>query len=493
MKRTHVWENIYSGKTARHLRHTAKGGPVSDANHNESTTEIISRLEELPSIDDTLERPAHDGDTEAGALVPVRQTKLSDVAAVAGSYARERREGAGSYFRRHPKRMAVVIVLAIAAIFGLVMAGIRAADLPDEETVRTSARGRVLAPLYSGGYFGYDDPLTLASVEVGNRRHRDSAPENTSHDVSFGATAYAEADVTLSYRNQHVSAVKTATIGFAERQEGWVDAGTPTDEQVAFGALAGVDENKVLANIDQLLERADTDRADGERSLNEIYENAKLEVQLHSFAPVDQTDLMVIHCTSEQGIATYECTLTAEFTFLQANGLWELSTCTASQDAKTRSLELLEGTWEGSFQGQNVSTGNNCLAGSTYGMTLTVEGFDEVDGETVLNAHVSVVAHFHGPVEKSANYSSGDKKYADEALTCTLIGETGNKLVFEGALPERADGTVSIRLEVDGDSRITATVKTETSYEETSGWWVFETTEEKDVTYTDTYDLRRAE
>lgn len=467
---------------------------MSEATEREERiTEIITRFDELPMVDETLEQPAHEGSTEAGAIVPVRQTKLKDVAAVAGSYARERREGAGSYVRRHPKRIAVIIVLVIAAILGLVMAGLRAAKLPEDEFIRESARARVATPAYSGGYFGYDDPLALASVEVGGKRHLSQAPEGTEHDVSFGATSYAEADVTLSYRNQYVSAVKTATIGFAERREGWVDAGVPTNEQVAYAALTGVNEEKVLTNIDQLFEKADTSSDPEERSLTEIYADATLDVQMHSFAPVDQTDLIVIYCKSEQGVATYECVLTAEFTFLPAYGLWELTSASTTEGAKTRSLELLEGTWEGSFQTQQVSEGNNCLAGSSYAMNLVVDGFDEVGEKTILNAYVSVVAHFHEPPETSANYSNGDKKYMNEPISCTLIGELGNKLVFEGALPERADGTVSIRLEVDGDSRIVATVKTVHDYEVTSGILLWQTTEEKTVTYTDTYSLRRVE
>ena len=466
---------------------------TDDSISEERTTDIIVRLDELPGFDETLERPAVPEPADAGEIVPVRQTKLADVAAVAGSYARERREGAGSYLRRHPKRTAVVIVLLIVAVLAIVMAGIRASKLPEEEQIRTSARNRVETPAYSGGYYGYDDSLALASVEVGNRRHIDSAPEGTEHDVSFGATSYAEADVTLSYRNSYISAVKMATVGFAERQEGWVDAGVPTNEQVAYAALAGVSEEKVLSNIDLLLDEADTSDDPNERRLTEIYDGAALEVQMHSFSPVDQTDQMVIHCYSEQGVASYDCILTAEFSFLPAYGLWELTSASVTEGAKTRSLSLLEGTWEGSFQSQRVSTGNNCLAGSSYPMTLTVDSFEELGNKTILNAYVSVVAHFHEPPETSTNFSNGDKKYQNEALTCTLVGELGNKLVFEGALPERADGNVSIRLEVDGDSRITATVTTTHDYEVTSGILIWQTTEEKTVTYTDTYNLRRVD
>ena len=460
------------------------------SNRKERTTEIIARLEELPAIEDTLDRPAY-GDGEAGELVLAKQTKLSDVAAVAGSYARERREGVGSYIRRHPKRVVLGFVVLLVAIFAVVMAGMRASNLPSTDVVRESARERVQTPTYSGGFYGYDNPLALASVEVGNRRHLSSAPEGTAHDVSFGAMSYAEADVTLSYRNQNVSAVKTATIGFAERQEGWVDAGDPMNEQVAYAALTGVDEEKVLSNINLLFDRADTATDPGERTLQEIYYDAKLEVQAHSFDPVDQTDMLVIHCNSVQGVAEYDCVLTATFTFLPASGLWELSSATTTEGAKTRSLELLEGTWEGSFQSQRVSENNNCLAGSSYPMELVVDGFGEINGRTVLDAHVSVVAHFHPAPETSTDFSDGDKKFADEAITCTLVGEMGNKLVFEGALPEHADGTVSIRLEVDGADRITATVTTIHNYTESALFGLLQ--EEKSVTFTDTYSLRRTE
>ena len=459
----------------------------------ERTTEIIARLEELEPVDDTLEQPIADDDsTLAGAIVPVRETKLADVANVAGAYARERRKGAGSYIKQHPKRSALVIIVLIVAIFALVMAGIRASKLPSEEDVQASARARVETPDLSGGFFGFDDPLALASVEVGNRRHLSGAPEGTDHDTSFGATGYAEADVTLSYRNQYVSAVKTATLGFAEQQGSWVAAGEPMNEQVTYAALMGVNEEKVLSNIDQLLEKADTSDNSNERSLTEIYEGANLDVQVNSFDALGQTNLMIIQCTSEQGIATYNCVLTAEFTFLPAYGLWELTSASVTEGAKTRSLELLEGTWEGSFQNQNVNTGNNCLAASSYPMKLVVDGFDELDGKTVLNAHVTLLAHFHEPLSESKDYTSGDHKYSDEILTCTLVSEVGNKLVFEGSLPERTDNSVNIRFEVDGDSRITALVATTHRYTETTGILFWETTENKSVTYTDTYDLRRA-
>ena len=461
----------------------------------ETSTEIIAHLEEQEPVDDTLERPAASGDTVPEvAIVPTRQTKLADVANVAGAYARERREGAGSYLKRHPKGAALVAIALIVALCALVMAGIRASDLPSEETVRASARERVETPALSGGYYGYDDPLALASIEVGNRRHLSGAPEGTDHDTSFGATSYAEADVTLSYRNQYVAAVKTATLGFAERQGEWVAAGDPYNEQVAYAALSGVCEEKVLANIEYLYARADTSTDPSERSLQEIYADAALEVQVNSFDAVDQTNLVIIHCTSEEGAATYECLLTAEFSFVAANGMWELSSASATKDAKTRSLNLLEGNWEGSFQKQSVKSsdnGNNCLAASSYPMQLVVDGFEEVDGETALNAHVSLVAHFHEPPSASTDYSSGDKKLVDEPITCKLVDEAGNKLVFEGSLPERAGGTVDLRLEVDGDARITATVTTRHDYTEESWFGLIQ--EEKSVSYSDTYSLRHVD
>ena len=458
----------------------------------ERTTEIIARLEESEPVDDTLERPAsEDGSTAAGAIVPVRQTKLADVANVAGAYARERKQGIGAYIKRHPKSTALAIIVFVVAVFALVMAGIRASKLPSEEVVQASARERVETPALSGGYYGYDDPLALASVEVGNRRHLSGAPEGTDHDVSFGATSYAEADVTLSYRNQYVSAVKTATIGFAEHQESWVAAGDPMNEQVAYAALMGVDEQKVLENIDFLYARAETSTDPNERTLAEIYDGATLEVQVNSFDAVGQTNLVVIHCTSQQGVAKYDCVLTAEFAFVPANGLWELSSASATENAKTRSLELLEGSWEGSFQSQRVSSGNNCLSGSNYPMKLVVDGFDEINGETVLDAHVTVIAHFHEPPASSADSTEGDKKFTDEMISCTLVDETGSKLVFEGSLPEHAGGTVEIRLEVDGDSRIVASVATTHDYTESSWFGLLQ--EEKSVTYTDTYTLRKAE
>ena len=459
----------------------------------ERTTDIIPRLNETEAVSDTLERAvAEEGEAQAGVeIVPARQTKLADVANVAGAYARERRQGIGSYIKRHPKSAALVSIVLVVAIFALVMAGIRASDLPSEETVRDSARQRVQTPALSGGYYGYDDPLTLASVEVGNRRHLSGAPLGTDHDTSFGATSYAEADVTLSYRNQHVSAVKTATLGFAKQQESWVAAGDSMNEQVAYAALSGVDVEKVLANIDYLYARADTSTDPNERSLQEIYDGAELEVQVSSFDPIGQTNLVVIHCTSEQGAATYDCVLTAEFSFVAANGLWELSSASTTEDAKTRSLDLLEGDWEGSFKSQRVSERNNCLAASSYPMKLTIDGFGEIDGDTVLDAHVSFVAHFHEAPNASADYTEGDKKLTDEAVTCTLVEEVGNKLVFEGTLPERAGGTVDVRFEVDGDDRIQATVVTRHNYTESSWFGLLQ--EEKSVTYTDTYNLRRTD
>ena len=464
---------------------------ADDSVFKEQTTEIIARLEESAPVDDTLERPANgSGDTADVALAPVKQTKLSDVAAVAGRYTRERRKGLGSYLKRHPKRAALVAIVLIVAIFAVVMAGIRASNLPDEDLVRESAHDRVQTPSYSGGFYGYDDPLTLASVTVGNRRHLSGAPEGTTHDVSFGATSYAEADVTLSYRNKCVSAVKTATIGFAERPEGWVDAGTPMNEQVAYSSLSGVSEEKVLANIGLLLERADSSADGSDRTLQEIYHDATFEIQAHNYDPVEQTDSLVISCKAVDGVSTYECLLTAGFTFLPANGLWELSTAGVSDNAKTRSLSLLEGTWEGSFSSTRVSEGDNCLAGSGNPMTLTVTGVGALGNGTVLDGEVSLVAHLHEPLEQRQDESADDVWYADEPITCALVGELGNELVFEGALPERSAGTVSIRLEVEGADVITATVTTVFDYTETT-LLIFTT--DKSVTYTDIYMLRRTE
>lgn len=460
----------------------------------------------LPPHDDAQAKPA-DATEKRPAATPAEDggsesPRFRDVTGTFADYVRSRRETIRDFLTEHRLASIILGVLAVAMVACLVMAFMHTRGVPDNATIEGDARTRVSAPTYDPGSFGPDETLVMRDATV-RSTHR-SATAIDSSQAQFGASAYATADVLVSFSSASVQATKATTLGYARVDGSWIGIGDETGAQVAWEALAGVDQDRVLENINEVFDRAEASLAKDsgsaaarEMSLAGLYAGAKIQVESSDFDAEAQRDTLVISCEKASDFESYTCELTVIFSFSPVTGQWEIAEATASEDAKVRTFEPLVATWEGTFQSQSTD-GTKCLAGGSEAgkLTVTVEKSETVGDTARLTGTISGLAHYHAHPSEDTESCEGDSAFVDIPFTATLVGGksdvTGSDLNFVATLPEEVGGTVTVTLGfgVNGDpTQVVAVVQT--TYPHT-GSFLFIPFEET-ITYADTYALTHAE
>ena len=480
----------------------AKGDGASDvteAGEASATTPLDAQpTERRAPIDATARRPAAlnvaaDDETDA--------PRLRDVTGTFGDYVRGRREAIRGFFVKHRVASVLLVLLAAAVVACLALAFMHASGVPDSTTIDADARERVAVPTYDAGSFGADDILVPREVTV--RSTKRSATAIDSSEAQFGASGYASADVLVAFSGGSVKVEKSATLGYARVNGTWIGIGNESDTQLAWEALAGVDQKKVVANVGELLARAEASFEAGggsagssgaeELTLADIYADADIKIVSESFDAEAQTDALSLRLTKKGSYEAYVCDLSVTFSFRPASGQWEISEISASKNAKTRVFDPLEGTWQGTFQSQETD-GTKCLGAREGGLTLTITGNETTAGTTRLTGTISGLAHYHEHPSSDAESSEGDKGFEGVPFTATLVGGhnevTGSDLAFVATLPEEVGGTVTVTLgfgTANDPSRVVAVVQTTFPH---TGSFLFIPFEET-ITYEDTFVLVR--
>lgn len=449
---------------------------------------------ETPDAEPTERRAAVLDETARRSAGEQESPRFRDVTGTLGDYVRGRVAAVAAFARGHRLVTGLLAVLAVAAVALLVVASVRAGSLPDDETIAADARERLEAPAYSAGSFGTSNVLVARDVEVRSRERSATAPDDES--AQFGASGYATADVLVTYSSSSVTAEVTATLGYALVDGAWVGVGDPQDVRVAWRTSSGVDQQRVIENVDVLLGRAETLVAEGDAAtdaltLSEIYEGAAVEVESEAFDADAQTDTLEVVCTQAGAYEAYVCRMSVTFSFRAASGSWDISALEVSEGAKQRTFEPLVGTWKGTFQSQETDD-TKCLAARESGLSLVIEGDATDQGVTRLTGTVSGLAHYHQHPSQDSESCEGDAAFKDVAFSATLVGgrdeDTGSDLTFVATLPEDVGGTVTITLSFgteEDPSRVTAQVKTTYPY---TGSFLFIPYDET-ITYTDTFVL----
>lgn len=397
-----------------------------------------------------------------------------------------------AYVRTHLIAVVLVALIACVAVALLAVAGIRQSQLPSDDVVVADVRARVEAPAYSGGTYGIDDRLILSDVEVGPKHLSTDAPEGTVLEDSFGATGYAVVDVTCTFRNESVTATKTLTLGYAKQDGEWIGVGNEQDARVAYEATGGVEQDKVVDAMAQLLRKADQDGTTP--NLAQIYLSGSFHVVSQEFDPETQTDTVTIRCETGGTFWSYGCDVTATFAFRPANGMWELTEATTSSGAKTRGYSPIVGTWIGSFRSQSTSV-PNCYGAKGAPFELVITRAWSTDSGSKIEGTLTGLAHFHAPEEEAVEQSEGDTTFEDVAFTGRLVedasGFEGSELTFVCELPDGVGGSMSLVVAFgtsDDPTEVIAQVTSVHTYEETILLLI---PYDETVTYTDTYVLQK--
>ncbi len=450
---------------------------------------------EKDAQDETLERPAMPTTPLTTDIVPGK--KGGEKGAGRGFAA-----GAVEFVSQHKvASIAFCGFLAFVVVF-LVIAFLRTTGVPDEATIEADAQARVAAPEGESNDFSTSDLLVFDNVKV--RSTKRSATAIDSSAAQFGASAYASADVAVTWKSSSVKAVTTATLIYAKVNGSWTGTGNPIDAKTSFEATAGINQSGIRASIDEILLKAEdslgsektTGTSASETTLPALYSAASVKIESEDFDADTQTDTVKLTCKKASTFVTYECDMTVVFSFKQNTGVWEIDSASVdnADAAKTASYDDLLGTWQSTFQTQETE-GTKCLAASTTPLRVTITKVEPAKGGTAakLTAKVDGVAHFHAHPNKDSEAQDGDLAFTALDLTASLADdESGDEksLVFTGELPQQVNGTVSVELSFGtADDASAVTAKVTSTYRHTGSFLLIPYDET--LTYTDTYALHR--
>ena len=488
---------------------------MSDTSDARDTQKIERAEKDLEAVeagadgDPTVARPPVEASAPHPKTGDEAAPALHDVAGTLRGYARGRVAALRAFVLGHRVATAALVLLAAVAVACLVIAFARAGSVPGAGQVEQDARGVLSVPEYEGGTFGSDDALVLRTVDVRSVARSATTPEGAT--PRFGASGYAEAEVVASYEGTHVLADQAATLWYACVDGVWELIGDASDAQVAWQPRTGVDQDKVLANVRLLLERAGEGLDDG-AALARTYDGAEAKIARDSFDPDADTDELVLACERSGAFESYACELTASFSFDSASGRWTLGPVGVSDGALERSLDPTVGTWTGTFRTQETD-GTKCLAGRKTDLVVSITG----TSADTLTGTVSGVAHYHEHPADDAEGCEGDLALEDVPFTARLVegaggtdggagtgsasggaggtggaGGAGGALEFVAELPEDVEGTARLTLTFGSpEDETLVTARVETSYQHTGS--ILFIPYDETLTYPDLFALTRAE
>lgn len=448
---------------------------------DQMTTEVVDAVIDDGSNDETVPNAHAVPPTERvvppeeGPTVAVEApASLQDVAKTAGSFLRGRAAQASAFLARHALVVGVVAIALVGVIFAATLSFRGFASLPDEATFRRDAMSLVTPPEYNGGTYGSDDPLALTALDVTSQK------KDPSNSNALAVTGVA------TFSNGTISALQEVSLSYERSGNGWSCTNAETTGGASFTTSKGIDRDKVAANIDEVLQRADASFADdgSEVALPTLYAGADVQVTDETFDEASQTDDVTLHLSRSTNFVAYECDVHAAFSFRPGNGMWELTSASASGNAKEISLAPLLGTWTGSFVEQE-STTMKCFGAKEQGAVVTINTAERGH----LAGTISCVAHYHGDLEQDVDTYEGDRAIEEVPFTGNLTSG-GAGLTFECTTPEDASGSVSFVLtfgQSNDPSSALATVTTRHVYTETFLFIPFE----YEAAFTDTYALSK--
>lgn len=401
-----------------------------------------------------------------------------------------------AFLAQHRRAALSLTLVGIATALGLVLLGLRLADVPPDELIRADAQTRLTAPAHTVGDYGTEDPLILDSVEIGRKQMsgtRRDACEVTAVATFSNAALETRADATLTY----------------VRQDGDWSCTAATTDSASHHAKAGIDPQRAIDRLDALLQMADEALGDdGGTSLVNLYHDAEVTVVDQQFDEEGQTEDLTLHCSKATAFVSYECDLTATFRFAAASGAWELRSARVSDTARDLGFKPLVGTWIGTFRSQESRSGK-CLAAREVQLVVNIaRAAMAADGGATIEGTVSGVIHPHADAPEDDEATAGDQLLDNvpftgaiasdetrEDLFALLTGTSSKKnragIVFECTTQDTPDSTVTLTLEfgsAKAPDAATATLTTTHPYED---FFLMVVPYQRESRYADTYSLEK--
>lgn len=418
---------------------------------------------------------------------------LQELVRSVGAFASAKSRQAGGFFRSHQRALGVVLALFVAGALAAIWLVIYLFDVPSYTQIENDMAQLLPTYEYMGGTYGPDLQIPLSNVAV-TKRSGSKTPEGMQTDTNMGSGAYGvEAEAT--YDDGRIRVVRDVATTYVRNNDSWNMVGELTERGMSFSARAGVDENKVLANIGTILDAASTGTNE---SLADVYQDGTFSIVANSFKEPANKDTavndVVIRCVKEEDFCAYEGSIAVRFAF--ESGSWVLRSAVADDKATTRGFTPLVGTWTGSLV-SSVGVGATCYGARDAMLTINIDSVgDPSAGGGRVQGTVSALAHFHQKPDKDQDSSTDDVMLDNVAFSGVVQNEfdeqTGSKLTLECTTTGNPNSELSFSMSFgtsDDPSAVFARVTSTHTYEERFLLLIPHQTMAK---FVDTYQLSRS-
>lgn len=431
--------------------------------------------------------------TEPPTISMDKGPRLQEVVRSIGAFASAKGRQASELFRSHQHALGIVLSLLVVGALAAVWLVVNLLDVPSYTQIENDMAQLLPTYEYVGGTYGPDLQIPLSSVAV-TERSGTKTPEGMEASANMASVAYGvEAEAT--YDDGRIRVVRDVATTYVRSNDVWGMVGELAERGMSFSARAGVDEDKVLANIDTILSAASYGVNE---SLADVYAGGTFSIVGNSFKePADKdtaVDDVMIRCANEGNFYSYEGTLTAHFAF--ESGSWVLRSAEANNDATTRTFAPLVGTWFGSLV-SSVGVDAACYGARDTKLQINVESVgDPSAGGGRVQGTITALAHFHNKPTSDQSSDKNDTLLEDVAFTGVIQSEydedTCSVLTMECTTAGNPQGDLSFTISfgsTNDPSEVFARVTSTHTYEEHVLLFIPHQTMSR---FVDTYQLSRA-
>lgn len=442
----------------------------------------------------TIERP-HVSDLQPTVSAKVKWRRLGRVLRAVRRPLHAAGARTSNFFDKNPRLVGFGIAVLVVGALAMVWLGINSTlSAPAYTTIESDMAALLPTYEYAGGTYGPDLQLPLSKTTVTDRSAT-KTPEGMEAGPGVGPAAYG-VEAELTYDDGKIRVVRNVAATYVRDKDAWKLTGELTDRGTSVFARAGVDENKVMANMATILDSASSQN---DVSLSELYAGGSFSVVGNVFKEAPDhdtaTDDVTIHCSQGGTFFGYEGNVTASFAF--ESGAWKLRSSKADGNITTRTYSPLVGTWSGGLSAASTPMeGAVCYGAQNQPLTVFIESVgDPSTGSGTVKGTITVLAHYHERLAQESAGDSGDTLLEGVDFTGTIDAsydsKTDSDLNLRCATSGSPDGLVDFVLSfgtTSDPSAVVARVTSTHNYQDTIFFFIPHQTT---ATFTDTYQLGR--
>lgn len=421
---------------------------------------------------------------EQGAEPQFREVKRA-----AGRYAKAKRNRFLAFLQDHQRALGFGIAATVIVVMAAVWFLVNLNNGPATSQIEADLSALAPAYTYAGGAYGPDLDVPLSKVNV-TKREASQSPTGISPSEGVGPGVF-DVNAEMVYDDGKVQAVHNVSGTYVRSDDGWVLTGELGDQGLTLSARSGVDEAKVIANMEPILSAASPSKV----SLGDIYAGGSFSVVGNSFEPAPNndaaTDDVVIRCERENGFSSYSGNVTARFVF--ESGEWHLRSAEADASATVPSFNHLMGTWTGSMVKQTADVGS-CFGAKDNPVSINITSVgDPSAGGGQVQGTITCLAHYHEQLKSDQSTNPDDVLVEELAFWGTISTEydsnTGSSLNITCSTAGEPRGKISFVLSFGTADDPSAAIARVTTTHEYQDYVLYLFPRQTTARFTDTYVL----